>query len=378
MVDTNKAASPNAAADVDTEQVLDGIRTTAYRWDFATDRMDWAKNAGSVLGGIDMAMLKSGRSFGLHIDSKHAAARYDGVAGGAVTETNTKRPYVLQYRFLPEGRRRDAALWIEERGVCETDALGQAIRAQGTLSVIGDRRRRSRFQDDWTNDSHMQLPGRVELTAALAGQLRGQPGREANNAFLLVGVNDLTRINETFGYGVGDEVLSILGQRITTAIRGKDFLGSFSSTKFGVILRNCDIKEVAAVARPKISAAEPDVVGTSGGSVAASVFVGAVLLPDHGLSANDAIALALQSADVARSNRHERFYCYDPDAPHEAERKKNAAIADEVIRALNDRRIMLALQPVVSADSHTPEFHESLLRLRMPDGSVLNASEFVP
>ena len=103
-----------------------------------------------------------------------------------------------------------------------------------------------------------------------------------------------------------------------------------------------------------------------------------MLIPNDANTTQDAIGRALQAIDMARVNPRERFYCYDPSAPREAERKRNIAIADEVIRALNDRRIMIALQPVVTAGGHDPEFYECLLRLRLPDGSVLDASEFVP
>jgi hypothetical protein len=32
------------------DQVLESIRATAYRWDFNADTIEWAANAGTVLG----------------------------------------------------------------------------------------------------------------------------------------------------------------------------------------------------------------------------------------------------------------------------------------------------------------------------------------
>ncbi|MEM8644500.1 MAG: hypothetical protein AAGF09_06415 [Pseudomonadota bacterium] len=127
-----KSETMVAASDelqVELEDVLDGIQTTAYRWDFASDRIDWAKNAGTVLGGIKIDALERGRAFALHIDPRYAADRYDGVRGGARPTPDASIPYALHYRFMPEGRRGKAAVWVEERGVCVTDAAGQPIRA---------------------------------------------------------------------------------------------------------------------------------------------------------------------------------------------------------------------------------------------------------
>ena len=54
------------------------------------------------------------------------------------------------------------------------------------------------------------------------------------------------------------------------------------------------------------------------------------------------------------------------------------AIADEIVRALNDRRMILALQPIVTSRSHEPELYECLLRMKRLDGSIASASEFIP
>lgn len=378
MAESETTVAADAEPHVELEDVLDGIRTTAYRWDFASDRIDWAKNASAVLGGIDIGALGRGRAFALHIDPKHAAGRYDGIRGAAKAAPNASLPYTLQYRFMPEGRRGQAAVWIEERGVCITDAKGEPVRAQGTIRVAADRRRRTRPQTAAAAADPSGLPSRAELTGTLSQLVSGRGGREAKGAFLLVGVNDLARINETYGYDIGDEVIAIVGQRLASAVRGRDCLGRFSSNKFGIVLHGCEHNEVLAIARRTIECVERDVASTRSGAVAVAVFLGAVLLPDHAQTTQDAIGRAMQAADMARVNPRERFYLYDPSSPKEAERKRTIAMADEVIRALNDRRIAIALQPVVTSGSHDPEFYECLLRLRLTDGSVLDASAFVP
>ena len=48
-------------------------------------------------------------------------------------------------------------------------------------------------------------------------------------------------------------------------------------------------------------------------------------------------------------------------------------IADEIVRALNDRRMILALQPIVTSRSHEPELYECLLRMKRLDGTIVCA-----
>jgi len=50
----------------------------------------------------------------------------------------------------------------------------------------------------------------------------------------------------------------------------------------------------------------------------------------------------------------------------------------EIVNALNERRLALALQPAVHAVSRRTAFHEGLLRLRNRAGRVVPASVFIP
>lgn len=366
-----------APGPLDLNQVLESVRATAYRWDFASDKIEWAGNAANVLGVADIAKFGKGRGYALHIDPEHAGARYDGVTGAPHAEPGAALRYDLHYRLLPEGRRGKAALWIEDIGVCFTDADGRPVQAQGTLRVADDRRRQAR---SILAGSHDELTGqlnRTRLTEALANFLSNTAHSPVNGAFLLAGVNDLTLINETYGFDVGDEVITIVGQRLARALRGKDCIGRFSSNKFGIVLHNCEANGVEAIARRLMSAVGDSVLDTNVGAVAATISVGAVVLPEHATNAQIAIGHALQALDAGRVNRGDRFNNYVPCERKDSERQRNVAIADEIIRALNDRRMMIALQPIVTSRSHEPVFYECLLRMRLLDGTVMSASEFI-
>ena len=360
------------------EDVLDSIQATAYLWDFGTDEIAWAGNASSVLGGVDISKLRQARAYALHIDPDHSSARYDGVTGGPRAAPSAELPYALQYRFLPEGRRSDAAVWLEDHGVCFTDAKGSPVRAQGTLRVIADLRRADRMHGTGEHEEQPGLLNRTALAQTVSSLLSAQTKTAAKGVFLLVGINDLTRINETYGYHVGDEVISIMGERLRGVVRGRDCLGRFSSNKFGIVLHNCDAHEIEPVARRLMAVVDGNIVDTSAGAVAVTVLVGAVQLPYHAGNSQEAMGRALQAIGRARTNPGDRFCCYVPCERRELERQHNVTIADEIIRALNDRRMMIALQPIVTSRLYEPELYECLLRLRCLDGSILKASEIIP
>ncbi len=243
--------------------------------------------------------------------------------------------------------------------------------------MIDDRRQHERSHFSGTRDELTGQLNRTRLTEALTNLLSDATRSPITGAFLLAGVNDLTLVNETYGFDVGDEVITIVGQRLARALRGKDCVGRYSSNKFGIVLHNCEAEGVEAIARRLMAAVEDSVIDTSVGAVAATISVGAVVVPEQASGVQKAIGSALQALDVGRTNRSDRFSRYAPCERIESERRRNVAIADEVIRALNDRRTMIALQPVVSSWSHEPELYECLLRIRRLDGSIMSAGEFI-
>jgi len=371
-------ASPRPEQKLDLEDILKSVRETAYRWDFASDRIDWAENAPEVLGISEPLKFGKGRAFALLVDPENAGSRYDGITGGAHVQPGTEVRYCLHYRFLPEGRRGRAALWIEDSGVCFIDEEARPKHAQGTLRVIDDRREKQ--ERLLYLGSHDELTGqlnRTRLTEELTLLLSNAGRAPAKGAFLLAGFNDLTLINETYGFDVGDEVIAIVGRRLGRALRGRDCIGRFSSNKFGVVLHDCDANGVEAIARRLMATVRDSVIDTSVGAVASSLSVGAVLLPEHAANAQAAIGRGLQALDLARNNRNGYFSLYQPCERRDSERRRAVGIADDIVRALNDRRMMLALQPIVTSRSHEPELYECLLRMKRLDGSIASASEFI-
>ncbi|HCX66834.1 MAG TPA: GGDEF-domain containing protein, partial [Rhodobiaceae bacterium] len=62
----------------------------------------------------------------------------------------------------------------------------------------------------------------------------------------------------------------------------------------------------------------------------------------------------------------------------EKTRLRNINVADELITALNDKRIRIAYQPIVDAKTGETAIYECLVRMVQPDGNILAAGHFVP
>jgi diguanylate cyclase (GGDEF)-like protein len=194
----------------------------------------------------------------------------------------------------------------------------------------------------------------------------------------MVAVNNLSVINETFGFEVGDETIAEVARRIRGKLRGGDVIGRYSSNKFGIVLMDCGAGALRIAAERFMKAVKETTIKTSACELSATVSIGGVIVPDQANAVPDTLNYSLRALDFAKSKRFDCFVLYEPEAALESSRARSKKIADSVIRALEERRMRLALQSIVSAKSGKPELYECLLRMEKPDGGLVSAGEFVP
>jgi EAL domain-containing protein (putative c-di-GMP-specific phosphodiesterase class I) len=120
------------------------------------------------------------------------------------------------------------------------------------------------------------------------------------------------------------------------------------------------------------------VVPTRSGPVSVTASVGAVSLPRYARSADEAINRAHETLDHAKRRRAGSYLAWRPNVERDAQRRVNIRVTDEIVTALNERRIVMAYEPVVTAGARDSAFYECLVRMEQDDGRVLLAPDIVP
>src|SRR6201987_2894858 len=180
---------------------------------------------------------------------------------------------------------------------------------------------------------------------------------------MLIGIDHLARINDAFGFDVADAVIAEVGKRIRARLRGGDVLGRFSGNKFGLILKNCTVDDINGAAERFLGGVRDDGVPTKSGPVSGTEPIGGVSLPRYARSADAAINRAHETLDAAKRRRAGSFSLWRPNVERDAQRRVNIRVTDEIVTALNDRRIVAAFEPVVAARSREAAFYECLVRM---------------
>lgn len=377
-VDAQVSVGVAGAHRLDLVGILSAVRETAYVWDFASDRITWESNACDVLGVSDPRTIATGTDYLFLIAPEHIAQRQDAVSAASRADADADPRYRAQYRVTPAGRRSEASVWLEDWGRCSLDANGRAVEARGVIRVIDERYReeqRRHYRSD--NDELTGQLNRTRLTEAIGAILTRAERNSQSCAFLIVAVDNLNVINETFGFDVGDNVLAVTARIIQDRLRTGDVIGRWSSNKFGVILNDCSPSAMRVAAERFMRAVRAETIRTDDGQISATLSIGGIMLPEQARTVQQVLSNALQALDKAKTRRQDGFMVYEPNAAGETTRRRNITLADEVLSALDQNRMVIALQPIVSTSSREPALYECLLRMQRPDGTIVSAGEFI-
>jgi EAL domain-containing protein (putative c-di-GMP-specific phosphodiesterase class I) len=121
-----------------------------------------------------------------------------------------------------------------------------------------------------------------------------------------------------------------------------------------------------------------DPIATSVNAIDVSLRIGAALAPQHGRSAHALLQRAEDAYDLASRNMTDRYVLYGPTLAAENARAHALSIGDEIVAALNERRIVLAYQPIVPTKPQGRLYYEALLRLQRPDGELIGPTTIIP
>jgi len=358
----------------DAAEILRAVGEATYEWRADTDALTWSANAAAVFGVGDIAALSTGKGFAQAIAAEPGQGRAELMAK-AGRDGGEGVSFQIQYAL----KRAEKTAWLEETGRWFAGPDGKPQRAIGILRDITERHERERKLNDMARfDSLTGELNRAALIETLGSVLDEAVRFRGSCGFLTVAIDHLGRLNESYGFETTDEVIVQVAKRVRARLRGKDHFGRLSGNKFGVVLTTCTPDELGVAAERLLSGVRDDPIVTAAGTFVVTVTIGGVTAPRHARSVPEILSRAQDALHVARHQRHGSFVAYKPNVERDAQRRESLRATDEIVAALNDRRIGLAFEPVVEANSRRVAFYECLMRIDRSDGSMAQANEIVP
>ena len=207
--------------------------------------------------------------------------------------------------------------------------------------------------------------------AALHGVLERLLNEQTAFGLVLFDIDRFKLINYGFGDDCGDDVLREVASAAKQNLNRGDCIGRWSGQQFLCVLPTLDAATAAARAEDLRVLIEALVIprGTNGVRITASFGVAAA--PDDGRMERRLLAAAEAALYEAKEYGRNRVV-------QAANLSQQVYGVGEILdRALRERRIVPAYQPIVDLRSGEVVAEEALARLITPEGDVLAADEFI-
>ncbi len=364
------------------QELIDDILGRAgeafYQWDIKSDVFTWGNDVRSILDLPRDLMVSSHDDLLKHIGPEGALVRAEAIKN-SIAAGQKSAPFSIVYKFFPDPWDHNSHIWIKDEGYGFVNVETGSLAVRGILHIVTD------AQEELEDLKFLATHDEVTLQlnrAHLIREIRSSIGRTIENnttsIFLLAAVENLSFINDTYGYDVGDEVLSIIGQRLASTLRSDGRIGRHTANKFGILLHDCGHEAMQHVANRLLDIVRSAPIHVADTTLGATLAIGGVIIPDQAETVQDTLSLAHEALNQARVGHQNKFTLLNSWESTVASRTHSKMMADDIIAALNDNRMVLALQPIVSAQTHEPDFYECLVRMRGDSGELISAAEIVP
>lgn len=359
---------PSDTAELDPRRLLSSIGEVVYTWDIASDALVWGPNAKEVLGGVPEPAMTQGLAFAGLVEPGSGRSRYDAIFSSSGHDQGDGVVYRTRYAADLAGRK----MWIEDAGRWFAGLDGRPACARGVLRL-----ERS-VKPDELNRATGELCDRSSLVERVEMTLAEHLPAERVVVVLIAAIDELTRLNDDFGHEATDAIIGVVQERLRAVMRRRDHLVRYSGNRFAILLTGCPQNQVESAARRFTKAVAHSAIETAHGIALARLRIGAAIAPDLSSHAGTLVAAAENALAHAKAGAVDAAVIARRGDIREHGVDK-AGLDQQAVAALNERRVQLALQPVVRAIGRELAFQEALLRVgRGSDGLFFAPAELVP
>ena len=244
--------------------------------------------------------------------------------------------------------------------------------AQQASLALTDARIVGKMVHQALHDPLTGMPNRTLFGDRLGHALQRAERGTSSVTVLFVDLDRFKPVNDSLGHAAGDEVLKIVGDRISSCLRESDTAARLGGDEFAVLLEEVSSPLEANNLAQRIidSIGEPIAIGGR------EVFVGASIGIAAGKRGDDLLHKSDLAMYQAKADGKGRFAVYDPVMQGEA--IERLEIEAELRGAIDRGELELYYQPIVELASGALRGVEALVRWNHPERGLVTPAAFIP
>ena len=294
--------------------------------------------------------------------------------------------YAAMWRCLLSGgswagefhnRKKDGTLYWEEASVSPVkDSRGEITHFIAVKQDVTARREaeaKARFLA--FHDALTELPNRIVAKQKMDEIIWEVDQSSGRAAVLLIDVDNLKRVNDSLGHGMGDRLLQSLAHRLKTCMREGDLLSRVSGDEFLLVVPRVKDSEVVEAIAQRIRHALTTPLELDGLELSTTVSIGAAIYPDDGNSFDELYRQADLAMYTAKREGRDAFRAYSRSM--ETDAHAYVATVNGLRRALEREELVLHYQPQIHLASGEVRAVEALIRWNRPGHGLVLPGKFI-
>lgn len=230
------------------------------------------------------------------------------------------------------------------------------------------------------HDSLTGLINRREFEVRVESALVSARTGDVQHAICYLDLDQFKIVNDTCGHAAGDELLRQVSHLLKARVRGQDTLARLGGDEFGVLLEDCLLDDALHVAEVLRRMVEEFRFSWRDRMFVIGVSVGLVLINSESKSLSEVLSAADQACYAAKDKGRNRIQVFQLNDRELVERRGEMNWAARISSALEDNRMLLYAQSIVSLNPSVSDgaHIEVLLRMLDEHGEIVPPRAFLP
>jgi diguanylate cyclase (GGDEF)-like protein/PAS domain S-box-containing protein len=244
------------------------------------------------------------------------------------------------------------------------------------LEITEQRAAAERFEQHAYHDPLTGLPNRTLFVERMNVFLAQARRHKRPLAVMFIDLDHFELINTTFGPGLADRLLKVIGDRLWVSLRTEDTVARFGSDEFVVSISEFGSGDnIAIIAQRLLDAvSRPETI--DGHEIYVNSSIGIAVYPEDGTDSDTLIKNGEAAMYRAKQLGRNTYRLYQPEANARAFERQTLVTA--LKRALEREEFVLHYQPQVNVQTGKIDVVEALLRWRHPEMGLVEPSAFLP